>query len=114
VSWKTSEKDVMDQLTGAHRDAIEKVVSRLHVPPCPNYNPDVSAMSSHEIVDTFWNEFKVFQNRTNPYHDASHWASYGVMIGNSYLAREIFTSVHNSVRVRGMSCYIKALWNRSS
>ncbi len=28
--------DVRDQLTGEHRDAIEKVVTHLHVPPCPN------------------------------------------------------------------------------
>ena len=54
------QKDVMERLTGAHPDAIEKVVSCLHVPPCPNYNPAVSAMSSHEMVDTLWNEFKAF------------------------------------------------------
>ena len=78
-------KDVMERLTGAHRDTIEKVVSRLHVPPCPNSNPAISAMSSHEIIDTFWNEFKAFQNRTNPYHDASRWANYDVTIGTSYL-----------------------------
>lgn len=58
------QKDVLERLTGAHRDTIEKVVSRLHVPSCPNSNPAVSVMSSYEIIDTFWNEFKVFQNRT--------------------------------------------------
>jgi hypothetical protein len=30
--------DVRDQLIGEHRDAIEKVVAWLHVPPCPNPN----------------------------------------------------------------------------
>jgi len=78
-------KDVLERLTGPHRDTIEKVVKRLHVPLCPNSNPAISAMSSHEIIDTFWNEFKAFQYRTNPYHDASRWANYDITIGNSYL-----------------------------
>jgi len=91
------QKDVMEQLTGSHHDAIEKVVSRLHVPPCPNYNPAVSAMSSHEIVETFWNEFKAFQNRTNPYHDARRSASYDVMIGNSYLWHEKYSLPYTTV-----------------
>ena len=55
------QKDVLECLTGAHCDAIEKVVSQLHLPPCPNSNPAVSAMSLHEIIDTFWNEFKALK-----------------------------------------------------
>ena len=50
--------DVRDRLTGEHRDAIERVVTRLHVPPCPNLNSIVLTMMPHEIIDTFWNEFK--------------------------------------------------------
>ncbi len=46
--------DVRERLTGKHRDAIEKVVTRLHVPPCPNPNPTVHTMLPHEIIDTFW------------------------------------------------------------
>ena len=78
-------KDVLERLTGAHRDAIEKVVSRLHLPPCPNSHRAVSAMFLQEIIDTFWNEFKAFQNCTNPYHDPSCWASYDMTSGNLYL-----------------------------
>lgn len=91
------QKDVMEQLTGAHPDAIEKVISCLHVHPCPNYNPAVSAMSSHEMVDTLWNEFKAIQNRTNPYHDASRWASYDVIIGNLYLWHEKYSLTYTTV-----------------
>ena len=47
------QKDVAQQLTGTHHDAIEKVVIWLHGPPCPNTNPAVSSMSMPEIVDTF-------------------------------------------------------------
>ncbi len=65
------QKDVLEQLTGMHHDAIEKVVSRLHLPPCPNTNPAVSSMSLPEIIETFWNEFRAFQNCTHPYHEPS-------------------------------------------
>jgi hypothetical protein len=63
--------DVRDRLIGEHRDAIKKVVTCLHVPPCPNRNPTVLTMLPYEIIDTFWNEFKAFQNCTQPYHDMS-------------------------------------------
>ena len=43
--------DVRERLTGEHHDAIEKVVARLHVPPCPNPNPTVHTMLTHKIMD---------------------------------------------------------------
>jgi hypothetical protein len=67
--------DVRDRLIGHHHVAIEKVVSRLHVPPCPNTHPAVLTMLPHEIIDTFGNELKAFQNCTNPFHKMSRWAS---------------------------------------
>jgi hypothetical protein len=77
------QKDVQEQLMGTHRDAIEKVVSRLHMPPCPS-------MSLHDIIDTFWNEFKAFQNCTHPYLEPSCWATYDTTQGNlSYGMRSI-------------------------
>jgi hypothetical protein len=45
--------DVRDQLTGEHGDAIEKIVTHLHVPSCPNPNPTVLTMLPHEIIDLF-------------------------------------------------------------
>jgi hypothetical protein len=83
--------DVRDQLTGEHHDAIEKVVTHLHVPPCPNPNPTIQTMLPHEIIDTFWNEFKAFQNCTQPYHDMSRWASSDCVSGKSYLWHENFS-----------------------
>jgi hypothetical protein len=55
-------KDVSERLTGSHRDAIAEVVRRLHEPPCPNNNQAVSSMHMPERIDTFWNEFRAFQN----------------------------------------------------
>ncbi len=67
-------------------DAIEKIVSCLHMLQCPpNTNPAVSSMSLPDIIDTFWNELKAFQNCTHPHHEPSRWATYDVTKGNSYL-----------------------------
>jgi hypothetical protein len=83
--------DVRNRLTGEHHDAIEKVVTRLHVPPCPNPNPTVQTMLPHKIIDTFWNEFKAFQNRTQPYHEMSGWASSDYITGKSFLWHEKYS-----------------------
>jgi hypothetical protein len=77
-----------DRLTGQHHDAIEKVVSCLHVPPCPNTHPAVLTMLPHKIIDTFWNELNAFQNCTHPYHSMSRWASSDCVSGKSYLWHE--------------------------
>jgi hypothetical protein len=85
------QKDVQERLTGMHHDAIEQVVSQLHVLPCLNTNLSVSSMSLSKIIDTFWNEFKAFQNCTHPYHEPSCWASYDVTQGISYLWHEKYS-----------------------
>ena len=80
--------DVRERLSGVHRDAIADVVTRLHMAPCPNQNPTIHNMLPHKIIDTFWNEFKAFQNCTHPYHDMSCWASSDYLSGKSYLWHE--------------------------
>jgi hypothetical protein len=90
-------KDVLERLQGIHRDAIAEFVRRLHVPPCPNTNQAVSSMSMPEIIDTFWNEFRAFQDCTPPYHEPSRWASYDVAQGNSYLWHEKYSIPYTSV-----------------
>ncbi len=91
------QKDVQEGLTGMHCDATEKVVSQLHVLPCPNTNPAVSSMSLPNIIDTFWNEFKAFQNCTHPYYGPSRWATYNVTKGNSYLWHEKYSILYTLV-----------------
>ncbi len=41
---------------------IERVVERLHVPPCPN--DQVSGQDTTNIIDIFWQEFKHWKNMT--------------------------------------------------
>ncbi len=82
---------------GTHRDATEKVVSRLHMLPCPNTNPAVSSMSLSDIIGTFWNEFKAFQNCSYPYHEPSRWATYYITKENSYLWHEKYSILYTVV-----------------
>jgi len=79
--------DVRERLSDVYRDAIAEVVTHLHLAPCPNPNPTVHNMMPHEIIviDTFWNEFKAFQNCIQLYHDMSRWASSDCVSGKSYL-----------------------------
>ncbi len=91
------QQDVQERLMGTHRDAIEKVVSQLHMPPCPNTNPAVSSMFLQDIIDTFWNEFKAFQNCTHPYLEPSHWATYDATQGNYFLWHEKYSILYTSV-----------------
>jgi hypothetical protein len=97
--------DVRNQLTGEHRDANEKVVTCLHVPPSPSPNPIVQTMLPHEIIDTFWNEFKAFQNCTQPYHDMSHCASSDCVSGKSYLWHEKY-SLPYTVVLGVVGCHV--------
>jgi len=85
-------KDVVLRMTGVHQLAIERVVTRLHAPPCANTNPAVSSMSIPDILDTFWNEFKAFQLRSDPYDAASCWLSQDVVKGNLYLWHEKYST----------------------
>ena len=81
-------QDVREWMTGKHCDVIEEVVKLPHLPPCPNSNLSISSLSPFEIVDIFWNEFKLFQNNTCPYHEPSRWHSANVSAGQSYLCHE--------------------------
>ncbi len=81
-------EDVRLRLKGAEHDAIEEVVKRLHLPPCPNKSVDLSKTSLAETVDTFWNEFKAFQCCTEPFHHPSRWATPDVSSERSHIWRE--------------------------
>lgn len=110
-------KDIQEQFTGMHLDSIAKVVSRLHVLLSPNTNPVVASMFLHKIIDTFWNEFKAFQNGTHPYPWAEplgkFWHVKKEFIPT--MAQKVFDSKHigASARICGMSCNTKTLWLRS-
>jgi len=89
--------DVCERMRGEHRDAIERVIRRLHVAPCANSHPDIVRMTEAEIIDTFWNEFKAFQNKDRPYHEAHKWAVPDIIAGTSYLWHEKYSIPYTTV-----------------
>ena len=94
---KEIREDVRVRMIGTHRDAIEEVVTRLHLPPCLNKRVDLSAMTTAEIVDTFWNEFKAFQSCSEPFHHTSRWATKDVSSGRSHLWHEKYSLPYTQV-----------------
>ena len=50
--------DVENRMNDVHRDAVERVVERLHLPPCPNKQVNTDAMTPSDIIDLFWVEYK--------------------------------------------------------
>jgi hypothetical protein len=57
--------DVRDRLTGEHRDAIGKVVTRLHVPPYPNPNPTFIQWSLTRLLTFFGMSSRHFRTAPN-------------------------------------------------
>ena len=89
--------DVKERMTGEHRDAIERVVRKLHVFPCPNPNKDVCAMELDAIVHLFWEEFKAFQIETSPFDRRPWWNSPDVALGKSHTWHEMYSLHHTKV-----------------
>ena len=54
--WVYSEAD--NQIEGGVRDAVERIVTKLHVRPNPNSK--TRYISIEEIIDCFWTEFEDF------------------------------------------------------
>ena len=59
--------DVVDCMTGVHCDAIERVVTKIHEPPCPNKSKEIEGKIIGDILHMFWLDFKVFQHKTRTF-----------------------------------------------
>ena len=87
----------IDSNNGLYRSAIERVVKRLHLPPCPNSNRAIIGLGEGEIVDLFWDEFKAFRNRTQQYSEPSRWATQDAVQGRSHLWHEKYSIPYTKV-----------------
>jgi hypothetical protein len=89
--------DCTSRLTGDKRNAIERVVRKLFKEPFTNNIPSVQGMSEEEIVDTFWDEFKAFRNKTAPFDKEHRWNAIGARQGKSHLWHEKYSMPHTKV-----------------
>ena len=90
-------ESVKNTMTGTHRLAVEQVIERLHVPPCPNPSKEVCNMKISVIIDTFWEEFKHFSNQTGDFSKASRWLTSPVRAAKSHLWHETYSLPYTNV-----------------
>ena len=80
-----------------HHLALEHVVKRLHVPPCPNRSKRIAGMKEDEILDRFWDEFQTFKKESPPFSSTSRWNSQHALQGKSYLWHEKYSLPYTDV-----------------
>ena len=94
---KEVREDVKENMTQEHHLALERVVKRLHVPPCPNKSKRIAGMKEGEIVDRFWDEFQTFKKESPPFDSASRWNSQHALQGKSHLWHEKYSLPYTDV-----------------
>ena len=81
--------DVKERMCGEHRDAAERVITKL-------YAHDVEADMDKKI-DTFWNEHKDFCNRTGVFAKQNRWNVEDIRKWNSHLWHEKYSLPYTEV-----------------
>jgi hypothetical protein len=90
-------EDAKISINEEHREAIECVVRKLFKYPYANHITSIKGMSEDEIVDTFWNEFKMFHNKSGVYDKPLHWNSQTANEGKSHLWNEKYSRDYTKV-----------------
>ena len=81
----------MERMTGAHRDAIERVVTKLHEPPCPNKSKEIKGKTIGDILYMFWLEFKDFQRKKGIFDKEAIWLTNTALLGKSHVWHELYS-----------------------
>ena len=88
-------EDCLECMTGEHHNAIERVITKLHLAPCPN--KATKGMSIEAIIDLFWDEFKTFQQKLDPFDKQHRWNSQDAAAGKSWLWHEKYSLPYTKV-----------------
>lgn len=62
--------DVKARSTPEHREALERVIRRMHSPPCFNTSSGIIGKTMDQIVDLFWDEYLLFEKEQGPFKPA--------------------------------------------
>ena len=84
-------------MTGHPRGTNGWVVTRLHIFPCPSKHKDIVRMSPDEIIDTFWNEYKIFNTHDEDFSNEARWNTPDVAAGRSYLWHEKYSLPYTKI-----------------
>ena len=71
-------------LDGTQRDAIERVIEKLHMPLCPNKHKWIKGKSTSKIIDRFWDKYQQFDTKREPFDKAGRWLTDDCLKGRSH------------------------------
>ena len=81
--------NVVECMTGFHRDDIERVVKKMHEPPCPYKSKEIYGKTIGDILHILWLEFKGFHHKTGPFDKYSRWLTNTALVGKSHVYHEL-------------------------
>ena len=81
--------DVRERITGDHRDAVERLIVKLHTHPSPKPNRESQGMGDDKLIRTFWNEYKDFDMKRGKFDQPKWWNSPDCRGGRSYAWHEM-------------------------
>ena len=67
------QENIVEDMTGVHHDTIERIVTKLHEPPCPKKSKEIRGKTIGDIMHIFWLEFKDFQHKIGPFDKEARW-----------------------------------------
>ena len=77
--------DFVELITGVQYDAIKRVITKLHEPPCPNERNEIQVKTIGDIVHMLWLEYKDFQYKTGTFDKESIWFTNTVLVGKYHV-----------------------------
>ena len=90
--------DVIADVTirGAGSDerlAMERVIEKLHHPPCPNKSKQLRGKTITQIIDLFWDEYKAFRDRSSPFHKPGRFLTNDALNGRSFIWHQKYSEL---------------------
>ena len=82
--------DVVERMTGVHRDAIERVTTKLYEPPCPNKIKEIEGKTISDILHMFWLEFKYFQHNIGPFDKEARWLTNTALVDKYHVWNKLY------------------------
>ena len=98
--------NVVECMTGFHRDDIERVFKKMHEPPCPYKSKEIYGKTIGDILHILWLEFKGFQHKTGgPFDKEVIWLTNIALVEKSHVWHELY-SLPYTVILGFISCRV--------
>ena len=88
-------EDIRHRMRRDNRDAVDSLIIKLHVSPCPNR--DAVGLSNKKLIQIFCKEYKDFDKRRGKFAASAWWNSPDCCGGRSYAWHEMYSEPHTTV-----------------